>query len=105
MAEYYCKLFRQPYVGTHHLLLSYLYKNDNKAITFYEFYKYVKNIGSCRNRNEYTLYTPLLRDYEKESNIKDVILKILDNDNSIAYNILLNNKINISELYDEVLNS
>ncbi len=105
MAEYYCNLLRQPYVGTHHLLLSYLYKNESNVVTFDEFYNYVKNIGSCRNRNEYTLYTPLLRDYEKGNNIKDIILKILNNDNSIAYNILLSNKVNISNLYEEILNS
>ncbi len=104
LAETEMITLKQPYVGTEHFLLAYLKKYPVKLISYETFKKYViEIIGSSYKESSYILYTPILREIKNNNkNIKESILDILSNENSIAYNILLSKKVNIKELYQEI---
>lgn len=95
---------KQPYVGTEHFLLAYLKKYNNKYIDYETFKKYILEIiGSSYKQSEYILYTPILRQIKNNNkSIKDSILEILSNEDSIAHNILLSKNVNIEKIYNDI---
>lgn len=97
---------RQPYVGTEHFLLSYLKLYGNRYINYDKFKKYILDIiGSSYKKSEYILYTPKLRKIKNEcNNIYDAMVRILTDEDSIAYNILLSSGEDIESIYLDVIN-
>lgn len=112
-----------PYVGSEHLLLSIL--KDSKLapilkkhrVTYKKFKeKLVSLVGIGTKKNEFTLYTPLLKrvlenavieareDNSKSINPEILIINILDEEDGIAYTILRSMKINLEKLYFELRN-
>ncbi len=90
----------QPYVGTEHFMLAYFKVYDNDILSYDNFLEFVKKIGYAKKASEYILYTPKLR-YIKNNyhTVKEAMESILQDEDSIAYNILLCNGININNLY------
>lgn len=107
MAEKEMKDLHHPYVGTEHFMLAYLKKYGNKYITYDKFREYViKIIGSSFKESEYILYTPILRKIKNEcTNYIEACVRILTDDDSIAYNILLSNDVDIEAIYLNILNT
>ena len=107
LAEAEMIALKHPYVGTEHFFLAYLKKYSNEYINYEELKKYiVEIIGSSYKESEYILYTPLLRKIINASkNEKEVMLKILSNDDAIAYNILLSKNYDVEAIYLNILNS
>ena len=95
---------RHPYVGTEHFILAYLKNNMNEHVSYLDFKnKLIELIGSSYKESEYVLYTPLLRKYiASEFDIREVFQKILRDDNSIAYNILLNMNVDIEKMLNNL---
>lgn len=90
LAEKEMMELKHPYVGSEHFLLAYLkmYKLDD--LTYDEFKNYVLSIiGTSYKEAEYILYTPILRSVATLDDVNLALKKILSNDDSIAYNILL----------------
>ena len=106
IAEEEMKELKHPYVGTEHFVLAYLKKYGNKYITYQEFKdNIIRIIGNSYKESEYVLYTPILRNIKNEcSNVYDAMVKILTNDDSIAYNILLSMDVDIEMIYLDVIN-
>lgn len=98
---------KHPYVGTEHFLLAYLKKYKNNYIDYETFKKEVIDvIGFSYKESEYILYTPILRDIKNNcNNIYEAMVKILTDDNCIAYNILLVNEEDIEAIYLNVINT
>lgn len=107
LAEQEMKDMRHPYVGTEHFLLAYLKKYGNKYIDYDTYKQYIIDvIGRSSKESEYLLYTPILRDIKNNSNnVIDAIVKILTNDDSIAYNILLSKGEDIESIYLNIINT
>ena len=99
---------RHPYDGNEHFLLAFL-KNKNYENISYENLKkdVIETIGSCYKNNEYILYTPILRELKNKDLLsnKERILLILQNVDSIAYNILLVKGYEIEKIYNEIFNT
>lgn len=98
---------KHPYVGTEHFMLAYLKKYGNKYLDYDEFKSYIlKVIGSSHKGSEYVLYTPILRAIKNDChNIYEAMIKILTNDDSIAYNLLLSMKVDIEAIYLNIINT
>ncbi len=98
---------RHPYVGTEHFLLAYLKKYNNKYIDYDKFRNYILDIiGKCYKESEYKLYTPILREIKNNcTNVYDAMVKILTDEDSIAYNILLSKNEDIENIYLNMLNT
>lgn len=98
---------KHPYVGTEHFMLAYLKKYNNKYIDYDTYKKYILEIiGMSYKESEYVLYTPILRDIKNNChNIIDAMVKILTNDDSIAYNILLSKGEDIEAIYLNIINT
>lgn len=96
---------RHPYVGTEHFMLAYLKKYGNKYITYERFLEYIKKIiGVSYKESEYILYTPILRNIRNEcTNYIEACVKILTDEDSIAYNILLSSGEDIEAIYLDVI--
>lgn len=96
-----------PYVGTEHFLLAYLKVYGNKYITYDKYREYIlKIVGSSYKQSEYILYTPKLRKIKDEcKNIYDACVRILTDDDSIAYNILLSSNKDIEKIYLDIINT
>lgn len=107
IAESEMKELHHPYVGTEHFLLAYLKKYGNDYIDYDTFREYIiKIIGSSFKESEYILYTPILRKIKNEcNNYIDACVRILTDDDSIAYNILLSNNEDIEAIYLNILNT
>lgn len=106
IAEQEMFLLHNPYVGTEHFLLAYLKEYVSNIISYNEFKNLIiKVIGSSYLASEYVLYTPILR-FVKENydNVEEAIEYILSNDDSIAYNILKVNNVDIEMLLKEIKN-
>ncbi len=101
------KLLRHPYVGTEHFMLAYLKKYGNKYISYDKYKEYVeKIIGRSYKESEYILYTPILRDISNNcNNIYEAMVRVLTDDDSIAYNILLANHEDIEAIYLNIINT
>lgn len=107
IAENEMKELHHPYVGTEHFMLAYLKKYKNEYID-YDTYKelVIKIIGTSYKQSEYILYTPILRKIKNEcTNCIDACLRILMDDDSIAYNILLSNNVDVEAIYLNILNT
>ena len=91
LAETEMITLKQPYVGTEHLFLAYLNKYPTKLLSYNDFKKYVIELtGVSYKASSYIIYTPLLRQIKNNNKtIKESILDILSNNDSITYNILL----------------
>jgi len=96
-----------PYVGTEHFILAYLKKFGNDYITYDKFKEYIiKIIGCSFKESEYILYTPILRKIKNEcDNYIEACVRILTDDDSIAYNVLLSNNEDIEAIYLNILNT
>lgn len=115
-------LLKHPYVGTEHLVLSIL-KKDNLissklkeyGIDYNSFRKEIINIiGMGTKDNDWFLYTPLLKKIiessiiiSKEKNAKEVtldnlFLSLLDEGEGVAIRIFINMGVDIDSLYDEI---
>lgn len=107
LAEQERKELKHPYVGTEHFMLAYLYKYKNSSITYDRFKKYIIDIiGIANKENEYVLYTPILRDIKNNcSNVYEAMIKILTDDDCIAYNLLLSNGEDIEAIYLNIINT
>lgn len=105
MAEEEMFGLHHPYVGTEHFMLAYLKKFKNRYITYDRFKEYVlKVIGTSYKKSDSILYTPILRKIRNEcTNEYDAMIKILTDDNSIAYNLLLSQGEDIEAIYLDVL--
>lgn len=108
---------RHPYVGSEHLLLSLLKKDNINSITkkygltYDKFKNKLKEIvGMASKKSEVVLYTPLLRmiinDSINNDNITDIDLfkTILNSEEGIALRILEIMEINIDDMYLEFEN-
>lgn len=107
LAEKEMKDMKHPYVGTEHFMLAYLKKYNNKYINYDTYKQHVIDvIGKSNKESEYLLYTPILRDIKNNSNnVYDAMVKILTNDDSIAYNILLSKGEDIESIYLNIINT
>ena len=107
LAEEEMKKMKHPYVGTEHFMLAYLKEYGNKYIDYDTYRNYVINIiGTSYKESEYILYTPILRDIKNTSNnVIDAMVKILTDDDSIAYNILLSKGEDIESIYLNIINT
>ena len=107
MAEKEMINMKHPYVGTEHFMLVYLKKYNNKYIDYETFKQYIIDIiGNSNKTSEYILYTPILRDIRNNcKNEIDAMVKILTNDDSIAYNILLSKGEDIEAIYLNIINT
>lgn len=107
IAEKEMKELKHPYVGTEHFMLAYLKKNKNKYIDYNLFKNFIiKIIGTSYKDSKYILYTPILRDIKNDCNNEiDAMVKILTNDDSIAYNILLSCGCDIEAIYLNIINT
>lgn len=106
IAEQEMFVLHNPYVGTEHFLLAYLKEYRSDIINYNEFKNLIiKVIGSSYLASEYVLYTPILR-FVKENydDISKAIEYILSNDDTIAYNILKVNNVDIEMLLKEIKN-
>lgn len=106
LAEQEMFVLHNPYVGTEHFLLAYLKEYNSDVISYEELKKLIiKVIGSSYLASEHVLYTPILR-YVKQNiyDIKEALNYILGNDDSIAYNILKINGVDIESLLKEINN-
>lgn len=107
LAEKEREKFKHPYVGTEHFMLAYLTKYKNKYIDYDTFNKYIiEIIGVSNVDSEYVLYTPILRNIKNNcNNIYDAMIRILTDDDSIAYNILLSKDEDIEAIYLNIINT
>ena len=107
LAEEEMKKLRHPYVGTEHFMLAYLSKYNNKYIDYNKFREYIIDIiGISNKETEYVLYTPILRNIKNTCfNIYDAMVKILTDEDTIAYNILLSKNEDIEAIYLNIINT
>lgn len=115
-------LLKHPYVGSEHLLLSILKKDNivsrklkDYGITYDNFRKeIVKIIGSGNTESGYFVYTPLLKKViensiilskeqgNKEVTLECLFLSLLDEGEGVAVRILLSFNVDIDTFYDEI---
>lgn len=107
VAEQEMMELKHPYVGTEHLLLAFLKKYGSKYLEYLEFKNYViKVIGSATKKSELILYTPILRRIRNEcTNIYDTMVRVLTDEDSIAYNLLLSMNADIEAIYLNIINT
>ena len=107
-----------PYVGSEHLFLAIL--KNNRLLNIFKNYKLtydvfkeklVSLIGIGSKKNEFVLYTPLLKRVLENSVIEAreennrivspelIMISILDEEDGVAYSILRSLKINVDKLY------
>lgn len=98
---------KHPYVGTEHFLLAYLKKYGSKYLDYNNYRNHIiKIIGSSTNKSDYVLYTPILRNIRNDcDNIYDCMIRILTDDDSIAYNLLLSMGVDIEAIYLNIINT
>ena len=107
LAEKEMKELNHPYVGTEHFMLAYLAKYKNEYIDYHTFKRYIIDvIGISHKESEFLLYTPILRNIKNNcSNVIDAMVKILMDDDSIAYNILLSSGCDVEAIYLNIINT
>ena len=98
---------KHPYVGTEHFMLAYLKEYGNKYIDYDTYKEYIiEIIGMSYKESEYVLYTPILRKIKNEcNNVYEAMVRILTDDDSIAYNILLSKGCDIEAIYLNIINT
>ena len=74
---------------------------NNKYLNYLDFREHViKVIGKSNKCSEYILYTPILRKIKNEChNVYECMIRILTDDDSIAYNLLLSFGVDIEAFY------
>ena len=115
-------LLKHPYVGSEHLLLSILKKDNivsrklkDYGITYDSFrQEVVKIIGVGNSESDYFVYTPLLKKViensiilskeqgNKEVTLECLFLSLLDEGEGVAVRILLSFNVDIDTFYDEI---
>lgn len=115
-------LLKHPYVGSEHLLLSILKKDNivsrklkDYGITYDSFrQEIIKIIGVGNAESDYFVYTPLLKKViensiilskeqgNKEVNLECLFLSLLDEGEGVAVRILLSFNVDIDTFYDEI---
>lgn len=107
LAENEMKDLKHPYVGTEHFMLAYLKEYGNKYIDYDTYKEYIiEIIGMSYKESEYVLYTPILRKIKNEcNNVYEAMVRILTDDDSIAYNILLSKGCDIEAIYLNIINT
>lgn len=115
-------LLKHPYVGSEHLLLSILKKDNivsrklkDYGITYDSFrQEIIKIIGVGNVESDYFVYTPLLKKViensiilskeqgNKEVNLECLFLSLLDEGEGVAVRILLSFNVDIDTFYDEI---
>ena len=118
-------LLKHPYVGSEHLLLSILKKDNivsrklkDYGITYDSFrQEVVKIIGVGNSESDYFVYTPLLKKViensiilskeqgNKEVTLECLFLSLLDEGEGVAVRILLSFNVDIDTFYDEISKS
>ena len=95
---------KHPYVGTEHFFLAYLKCFPNKIVSYKEFKDaLIKYIGKSNIVSEYVLYTPLLRKYVASIySEKEVVINILNDNDSIAKNVLNMMGLNVTEILNNL---
>lgn len=98
---------KHPYVGTEHFMLAFLKQNKNEYIDYLTFKDcIIRIIGMSYKESKYILYTPKLREIKKScSNAIEAMVKILMDDDSIAYNVLLSSGFDIESIYLNIINT
>ena len=107
LAEKEMLILNHPYVGTEHFMLAFLKKYKNKYID-YDMFKnsLLKIIGTSSKKSEYVLYTPILRNIKNNCSSEiEAMVKILTDNDSIAYNILLSSGYDIEKIYLDIINT
>ena len=116
-SEKEAKLLGSKYVSTEHIILAIL-KSDNtikkhflqRNITYDDYLSIVKESTPRTDKNTLISYTPLLKriiissSKNNKVKLKELVLRILDQTNSVAYSLLLIKNININELYNDIKN-
>ena len=113
---------KHPYVGSEHLLLALLSQEDLEVterlkkykITYQNFkQELIKAVGIGTSANTWFLYTPLLKriieatmlesreNKEKEINVEQLFLSLLEEGEGVAIRILMGMNIDIDALYHE----
>ena len=107
IAEEEMMKMKHPYVGTEHFMLAYLKEYKNKYIDYNTFKEYILEIiGTSYKESAFVLYTPILRDIKNNcNNVYEALVKILTNEDSIAYNILLSKKEDVEAIYLNIINT
>ena len=118
------KKLKHPFVGSEHLVLSILNSKNNlvKKLNEYGLYyqnfydELIKIIGIGTSKNEYLIYTPLLKrilvnamidtkdNNNQEINLESIFLSLLDEGEGVAIRILNKLDINVDELYLDLTN-
>ena len=116
------KLLKHPYIGTEHLVLSIIKRNNfitsllsDKNVTYEVFYNEVISlIGMGNKQSNLFIYTPLLKKIiqnamviSKERNLKEVNLNslfaaLLEEGEGVGIRIFISMGIDVDELYEEV---
>ncbi len=115
---------KHPYVGSEHLLLSILHNQDlyitkklnRLGINYKNFHQEIVNvIGEGKERNNWFLYTPLLKrviesaildskeNENEEVTVENLFLALLEEGEGVAIRLLIGMNIDIDELYDEFI--
>lgn len=107
MAEKEMMELKHPYVGTEHFMLAYLKRYGCKYLEYNDFKEYIKKvIGISYKSSEYILYTPILRNIKNDcNNIYDAMIRVLTDEDSIAYNLLLSMNVDIEAIYLNIINT
>lgn len=111
---------KHPYVGSEHLLLAILHNTDSDVCLFLNecginykkiYDEIVKVIGIGKSKNEWFLYTPLLKriiegsiencSEESEITVEDLFVSLLDEGDGVANRILMGLSVDIDALYDK----
>ncbi len=116
-------ILKHPYVGSEHLFLSIL--KNSKLINFFKEHKLtyenfknklVSLVGIGSKKNDFILYTPLLKRVLENSVIEAreinnrvvgpeiIIMSVLDEEEGVAFSILKSLNINIQKLYYDIKN-
>ncbi len=110
-----------PYVGSEHLLLSIL-KNDEECIGIFKEFKVtyqsfrdvlIDTVGKASKKQEINLYTPLLKriiadatdealEEKREVTCKDLIISLLEEQEGIAYRLLISLGVNLDKLSKKI---
>lgn len=116
------QLFKHPYIGTEHLILSIIKRSNFVAnllkeynVTYESFYNEVINLVGYGNKDtDLFIYTPLLKKViensiivSKEKNLKEVnltslFISLLEEGEGVAIRIFLSMGVDIDKLYEDV---
>ena len=119
------KLLKHPYIGTEHLILSILKRNNfvssrlkESNVSYSNFKTEVINtLGLGQKETEWFIYTPLLKKIietsmviSKEKNLKEVdldslFLALIEEGEGVAIRILINMGVDIDSFYNEINNN